>query len=146
MHQNYSYLLIHMHYSALCLQDPILCHILFHALYFSSQHCHQYHLQKNYHKTLAPLLPHPQVYNYIFQKPTSYPSKNNYTKQPNLHHLYFTPLPHILPDIISIYSLPLTPSGLPIDVTVVPPGARPTGFLSTHHVFTPSMNIIIYPT
>ena len=67
------------------------------------------------------------------QSPTAYPSKKNST---NLHRCYFTPLPHLLPDIISSYYLPLIPPYLPRDYTFVPPGSRPIRFLSSHTVFT----------
>ena len=82
----------------------------------------------------------------FFQNPTAYPPKLHSKKQPNLHHCYFTPLTHLLLDIISSYTLTLAPLEILRDSIDVSPGSIPKGFLYSHHVLTPGLNPIKTPT
>ena len=87
-------------------------------------------------------------YNYIFHIPTAHSSKKHYKKQPNLYHCYFTPLHHLLLDIIFSYTLPFTSLYLPRESTGAPPPpvSRPTRELSSNNVPPPRLTPRKTPT
>ena len=76
-------------------------------------------------------------YNYIFQNPTAYSYKQESKKQPNLYHYYFTPIPHLLLNTTSSYTLPLESLESPREDTVPHSGNRPTGIYSSRPVQPP---------
>ena len=60
-----------------------------------------------------------------FQNNTAYSYKIYSTQYPNLHHYYFTLLPHILYNNISSYTLPLKSLSSLIEATVEPSCTHP---------------------
>ena len=81
-------------------------------------------------------------YYYIFQNPPAYSSKQDSTQQPNLNHCYFTPLSHLLLNITSSYTLPITSLKSTKEATVDPSYNRPKGIYSFRPVLSPMLTPI----
>ena len=143
--------MIHLYHTTIKLQNPISCQLLIQTQSFFPQTYHKYHLQKLSEGTSSTPFSYQSLSpsstkTTFFQSPAAYPFSQHSTKHPILHLCYFTPLPHLLLDTNSSYTLLPISLELPREAAGAPLGDIQTGILSSHTLPPPIPTLIKTPT